>query len=263
MSLQHSYTQQQLYVTKHRLKQVSTWFSTWYTWQRRVFVCRLLEHCSRDQFEFLATALEPILHLDFSSLFTPHFQSLHVDGSATFQIQRVLAQSATNLPSCSWMCLESLPTTFESSSADSSSLEPGQTQGADGIITHPGSQQPLGSPSKLKNKQAVILPALPLTHVKHATESFHTESSIDDVMALRRKKFSSVPDFQSTADILKHVRHKELFRKPTKYHHRSKSFRAQTLPGKLKQKKSQQAELFKSQLADLSEVRLFPVNSDL
>ena len=46
-------------IVRLSVKRLSSWFKTWHTWQQRVFVCRVMEHCSKHHLEFLATALEP------------------------------------------------------------------------------------------------------------------------------------------------------------------------------------------------------------
>ena len=243
------------YVTKHRVKQLSSWFSTWYAWQRRVFVCRLLEHCSREQLELLATSLEPILHLDFSTSYAPHLQALHLDGSATFQVQRTLVQSVLNPLSTtnSWACLQSLPTTFTCSSYNKDIEEPAPSK--INITTSHQLPPSHSDNTQLKKNQGVILPALPLTHVQHA-QSSHAGNSIEDIVALRKSRFSSVPDFRSTTDILKHVRQKEMFKPSMKHHHRSRSLGVLSLPKRGRQQGNRQAEVFKKQLTGLSEVRI-------
>ena len=45
-------------VVRQSLKRASLWFRTWRVWQQHVFVCRVMEHCSRRQLHILATALE-------------------------------------------------------------------------------------------------------------------------------------------------------------------------------------------------------------
>ena len=214
------------YHTLHRIKQVCTWFPTWLPWQRRVFVCRLMEHCSREQLELLATSLEPILHLDFSTSLGPHLQALHLDRAATFHVQRTLVQNVLNpLPSMtSWACLESLPL----SSSDGDSLV---------------KQAPSTRLKNIKKEQEVILPTLPLTHPQH-----QSSKSIEDIVALRRQRFSSIPDFRSTANLLKNVRHKELLKTPIKSRLRSKSL------GGPSNEDLRQAESFKNQLINVSKV---------
>jgi len=212
------------YVTLHRVKQTCGWFTTWAPWQRRVFVCRLMEHCSRQQLELLATSLEPILHLDFSTSLGPHLQALHLDRAATFHVQRTLVQNILPpLPSVdSWVCLDSLTHTTSTGSGIERQSCPGNT----------------------KKNYEVILPAIPLTHTQH-----EAGRSIEDIVTMRRQRYGSIPDFRSTASLLKNVRHKEIFRGKTKTRYRSRSLECTSVDG------LRQAEGFKKQLLGMSKVK--------
>lgn len=226
-------------VTRQSMKKVSMWFKTWRTWQQRVFVCRIMEHCSRRQLHILATALEPVLHIGFSSSLVPHLASLHVDGAATFQVQRGMLQQVVSSglmeSEASVAYLPSLPTTL--------------------LTSESASYNEAASVTCMKRKEErVMLPSiLPLTHAKHALIS--PESSIEDVQALRHTRFSSVPDFQSTTNLLRCVKHKELLRPR---HHK----RSQSLGSYLDNKSNKgfswrkhQAEQFKTHLEAASQVR--------
>ena len=214
------------YLTLHRIKQITGWLPKWLPGQKRVFVCQLMENCSREQLELLATSLEPILHLDFSTSLGPHLQALHLDRAATFHVQRTLIQNVLNpLRSLhSWACLESLPLT----SSDGNGLT---------IQKSP--------PSRPKIPQEVILPSLPLTHPRHKTSR-----SIEDIVSLRKQQFGSIPDFISTANLLRNVRHKELLRSPSKSRRRTKSLEA------VSSDVFRQAESFKTQLIGISKVSM-------
>ncbi len=222
------------YFTLHRIKQITGWLPKWLPGQKRVFICQLMENCSREQLELLATSLEPILHLDFSTSLGPHLQALHLDRAATFHVQRTLIQNVLNpLRSLhSWGCLESLPLT----NSDSNGLTIRKPS-----PSHPNKQKPV--PSRPKKAQDVILPALPLTHPRHKTSK-----SIEDIVTLRKQRFGSIPDFISTANLLRNVRHKELLRSPTKNHRRTKSL------GVPLSDDYRQAESFKTQLIGISKV---------
>ncbi len=213
------------FLTLHRIKQVTNWFPTWLPGQKRVFVCQLMENCSREQLELLATSLEPILHLDFSTSLGPHLQALHLDRAATFHVQRTLVQNVLNpLQSLhSWACLESLPLTS-----------------SDGNSWKPKRYTPRSIPKK---EPGVILPAVPLTHPHH-----RVSRSIEDIVTLRKQRYGSIPDFASTANLLRNVRHKELLRTPTKNRQRTRSLGAAT-------NEYRQAESFKTQLTGLAKVR--------
>ncbi|KAJ8044961.1 F-box/WD repeat-containing protein 7 [Holothuria leucospilota] len=50
---------------KHFFKTVCSWFEVWMPWQRRVLLCGVTSRCTRQQLEYLATAMEPVFHRDF------------------------------------------------------------------------------------------------------------------------------------------------------------------------------------------------------
>lgn len=232
-------------VARESLKKIALWFKSWRNWQQRIFVCHIMGYCSRHQLHVLATILEPVLHIGFSSSLVPHLASLHVDGAAKFQIQRGMLQrifSAESLDpdTTSVAILPSLPTTLLSSET-TSNHDSDAVQGM--------------AEKDVKNERVALPPALPLTHAQHAPLS--PESSLDDVLKLRHTRFSSVPDFQSTTDLLRGIKHKDLFRpKPQRQHRRSQSLGSYMLTKSRKQfgQKHQEAELFKTQLTSITEV---------
>lgn len=57
-------------VLRQHLKKLVSWFLVWRSWQKRIFLCNLVENCSIGQLKLLATALEPIFHIDFTTVFT-------------------------------------------------------------------------------------------------------------------------------------------------------------------------------------------------
>lgn len=236
-------------VARQSMKKISLWFTTWRTWQQRIFVCRIMEQCSRYQLHILATALEPVLHIDFSSSLMPHLASLHVDGAATFQVQRGMLQQmvSSDLAEPSVAYLPSLPTTLLTSESTSHTKV---TTHVDDDIAH---IDEAGKCMKKKEERVMLPSVLPLTHSKHALIS--PESSLEDVQALRHTRFSSVPDFQSTTNLLRCVKHKELFR--PRHHNRSHSLNTylHTKSNMGCNWKKHQAEQFKTQLAAVSQVR--------
>lgn len=232
-------------VTRESLKKVSQWFGSWRDWQRRVFVCQALEHSSKHQLAVLATILEPVLHVDFSSSLVPHLASLHADGAvATFQVQRgvqrrLLVETETSQQEItSAAYLKSLPTTLASSDENESGGREWKSM-REGVV----------------KERLILYPALPLTHSKHAPLS--PNSSQSDELALRHTRFSSVPDFQSTTNLLRDVKRKDLLR-PRHHHKRSRSLTSYLLTQSKRgsHHKQQDAEKFKSQLGSMSEVSL-------
>ena len=171
-------------LAKQNIKTLLQWFKAWRVWQRRILICQVIEQCSVEGLESLATALEPTLHLDFSTTLAPPIAALHLDGAAMFQVQRrCLANSQSQEQEPSFDCLSTVPTTLLASS---------------------NSQESRAVDSPTYRKRTAILPAIPLTHVRHATLSATTE--LEDSVALRRQRFSSVPNFQSTSSLLRQVR---------------------------------------------------------
>lgn len=248
-------------VTRQALKKVSLWFRTWRAWQQRVFVCRMMEHCSRHQLQFLATALEPVLHIDFSTSLVPHFASLHVDVAATFQVQRGIMQrvfSAELLEAEGSMPrLQSLPTTLLTRSSEIASMKESE-RGRGGEDR--GKVQPSGVAVPLQKREGERgdgpMPMLPLTHTQHAPMSL--QPSMEDVLVLRHTRFSSVPDLKSTTDLLRQVKHKDPFR--PRHHRRSQTlgtFMYKKAKGGFSQSQ-QETEQFKTQLHTLSQVSRLP-----
>ncbi|XP_022089096.1 uncharacterized protein LOC110978414 isoform X2 [Acanthaster planci] len=52
---------------KRIFQKVCQWFETWMPWQKRILLCGITDRCSSSQLEYLATALEPVFHRDFSA----------------------------------------------------------------------------------------------------------------------------------------------------------------------------------------------------
>ena len=252
------------FVTKYNIKRITCWFKAWRTWQRRVFTCRVMEHCSKQHLELLATSLEPVLHFDFSSSFSAPLQSLHLDSVATFQVQRTILQSVVNPEILEASdSLSHLPTSISSSESTGSSLNKSYSHNRHHSY-HKISESMASSSSKDMRKESsrsfnkageAILPALPLIHVQHAPalSSEQHSASIEDLVTLQRKHFSSIPDFKSTTDLLRTIRQKDIS-KP-KRHRRAKTIGAYPVFVRTQGEERRQAELFKEQLAAASNVR--------
>lgn len=253
---------------KHNIKKLSAWFHTWHTWQKRILICSIMNCSTKQQLMVLATSLEPILHMDFSSSLVPPLQALHLDGVVLFHIQRSVTERVIQPEIVhkvdSQAYLKSLPSTFLSKGAaffskssskntTESSLSPREENS-----TYPSSHamplmEPVQTPPKdKKKKRAIILPALPLTHLEHSpSPGLDREASFHQLLDLRRQRFSSVPDFHSSADLLR-KRGKRL----------SEGRQAQRLLVKSKLMESpftrpwqQKAEQFKEHLAQVTKVR--------
>ena len=219
-------------VAKQNLKTVLLWFRTWHSWQRRVFVCSVMESCTREQLELMSTDLEPALHFDFSTALLPPLAALHLAGAATFQVQRDLTRCLLRpevIPA-----EPSLTVTFASS----------------GSVPRDGSDPLDLAKAASQTGRDVIKPAVPLLHTEHATL---WGQGFGDTTALKRRRFSSVPDFCSTS-ILRSVKEKS---KSQTRHSKSKSFFG--APAHMTQA-STTMEQFKLQLVTATEVTQFVIN---
>lgn len=263
------------WVAKYNMKRLTSWFKSWRTWQKRVFTCRVIEQCSKQHLELLATSLEPVLHFDFSSSFSVPLQSLHLDSVATFQVHRTVMQSIINPQVLEASNSLSQVTTSISSSTslkrDDIELKKASSY-KQRHLKHKISDNSVSSSltglSSKDNKIEVsessqklretIVPSLPLIHVEHA-RALSTErpsASMEDLVTLQRKHFSSVPDFKSTTDLLRNIRQSDVFKNRTRRrHNRSSTVGTCHAFIKTSGEERRQAELFKEQLAIASNVR--------
>lgn len=285
------------FVVKYEIKRLSSWFNSWQAWQQRLLVCTVMNCSSKQQLMMLATALEPILHMDFCSILLPPLQSLHLDGVALFQNRRAITHRYV-LPEIipkvdSQAYLNSLPSTFLSKKTallskapfqNISSVSLGKKASKGKSPTHHISsptlkkssqylfslRQPLMEPVKQTHKttkkirkKEPILPAMPLTHPDHLpTPVIAREASFDQMLGLRRQRFSSIPEFRPTVELMKKTgrmwfsgkggRGKALVRRKTVSTYYTETHSLQ-----------QKAEQFKEQLAEVTSVSLslLPISS--
>lgn len=264
-------------VTKYNMKRLTSWFKSWCTWQRRVFTCRVIEHCSKQHLELLATSLEPVLHFDFSSSFSAPLQSLHLDSMATFQVQRTIMQTVINPQVLEASNSLSQVMTSVSSSDSNMSLKRDDMElkkafsqkqcrlrhelNEDSFLVkemHSSKDMKTMITDFSHKAREPIVPSLPLIHVEHARAlSFErTSASMEDLVTLQRKHFSSVPDFKSTTDLLRNMKQTDAFKaKARRRHHRSSTVGTYPIFAKTSREERRQAELFKEQLAIASNVR--------
>lgn len=264
---------------RQRAKQLVHWFGTWRTWQRRAAICHAMEHCSVKQLELLATALEPTLHLDFSSSFVPHLASLHLDGAATFRVRRGVMQDVLNLSALE----ERAGKVLEESQRGGNDLNP-TSSGLTTLFTSTSDESrgsttaelPRTSLTPTRNNSGTeegakllgtvvsargnMLPILPLTHTNHAAlgQCASRYVSIEKAVSLHRKRFASVPDFKSTTSLLKHIKHKESLRPLGRAKHQRSASEGGLIRASLyggRQQVKRPAECFKEQLSTLSKAR--------
>ena len=271
---------------KYNIKRITSWFKTWRAWQKRVFTCRVMEHCSKQHLELLATSLEPILHFDFSSSLSAPLQSLHLDSVATFQVHRSILQnvnprvldakqSLSNFTSTvSSLDLSMVPSTRDTAELSKqcsqkqrqihhkvddyyqpSTMKVSPTNDIKINVTNSNSS----TKANVTGREAIV-PSLPLIHVKHAqtlNSQRPSATSMEDLVTLQRNRFSSIPDFKSTTDLLRNIRRqKEEFgaNKRRRRHKKSNTVGTYHILIKSNGEERRQAELFKEQLAIASNV---------
>jgi hypothetical protein len=144
-------------LTKRNVKQLKEWFPQWHNWQKRIVLCRIIEHCSSSHIKTLSTALEPILHLDFASSLNPLMAALHVEGSRTFKIQRLTDKKISEMVKLPDETRESIMFEITPESSKELLLPP--------IIKKEELHQQ--QKMELSPSHQVFLPILPQTHIKH------------------------------------------------------------------------------------------------
>lgn len=275
--LQCGETSQEELLMRHKVKKLSLWFHTWAPWQRRVLVCSVMSCCTREQLQMLATSLEPLLHMDFSTGLLPPLQALHLDGVTLFHIQRAvtqrLSQPEADKTGDSDAYLNSLPSTFFSfntnrfcrkSSRISIRYSSPVAGRPDSQKSHPSSVSLRDEPKvtvqysgkkrqEEKEKTPVkesILPAVPLIHPDHLTAGGGANRETSFTQLLGRQRFSSVPDFRSTTDLLKQSGKRWTMGQTG----RAKRRTTGAILATIQSWKAQKTEMFKDQLALVTSV---------
>ena len=176
------------------LKKVSLWFRTWRTWQQKVFICRVLQYCSRRQLLLLGTSLEPVLHVDFSSSL---LALMPMDGVPTFQVQRGLLQRQFNPIKLSMTDnenrLQLTPATQAITKAsETPTIKKSKKRSERGFGASIASLYP-------REGESTLPPVLPLIHSQHIAVS--RQSSLENIWALKHSRFSSLPDRIPISDL--------------------------------------------------------------
>ncbi len=197
------------FIIKHHIKTLGVWFNMWHLWQRRILICEVMNHCTRQLLRQLATSMEPVLHIDFSTTLIPPLQALHLQGTAKFQVLRCITKRVakpeilTEVSSQNY--LDSLPSTFNTGPTRSTKSQ-----------TTPSKLSP--KPMQLKNKKIKrarmhinvkpVEPILPLVHPRHVS----SQSISNDATSIRnlttgdfRKRFNSVPEFKLVSGQLRNA----------------------------------------------------------
>ena len=192
------------YLIKHYVKTLKAWFDMWQPWQRRVLICEVMSHCTKQLLQQLSTSMEPVLHVDFSTSLLPPLQELHLQGTAKFQVLRYITKRVakpeilTDVSSQDY--LGSLPSTF--GTGPSRSLPKYPETNAVGIKQslkpHTPRQKKIRR-AKTFGKIDPVTPSLPLVHPKHVS----SKSISNDASTTRNittsdfhRRFDSVPQFK-------------------------------------------------------------------
>ena len=239
-------------LVRHKLKQLTSWFHTWPSWQRRILICTLMNCSTKQQLAMLATSLEPTLHLDFTSSLVPSMQALHMDGVAQFHVQRAVNQRLVepemiaNVDSHAY--LTSIPSTLLSNSSQESHQSVPRSPLTKSFYSPPP------PPPPQKKKREPILPALPLIHPDHLPNP-GLNRDVSFTQLLGRQRYNSVPDYRSLTDLMKKYGERwgvgEWGGKPRR---KSKTFGSLLSPSQVQPWQKQRAQMFKEQLAQVTAV---------
>ncbi|XP_019864265.1 PREDICTED: uncharacterized protein LOC100633923 [Amphimedon queenslandica] len=191
---------------KQYIKKISNWYKGWHRWQRRIVICRMVEHCSTPHLQILSTSLEPVLHLDFANSLNPLMAALHQEGSHLFKIQRaaVIRDSADVKKQRPKPPIQEKTKEMIMGSSRKMALsrltpkkeKPAPPHVKAGEAMFNKEMNSTGA-RKVKEKQQtqVFFPALPLSHTKHkpspaSSDKGHHFTSLPPI----ERKFNSVPN---------------------------------------------------------------------
>ena len=170
------------------LKLLSNWFSLWRKWQKRIFLCNLVENCGVRQLKLLVTALEPILHVDF----TTTFPMCTTQSDSSLKIQQSLVRKLTQLSLKEYY--DTHPMMINSTSSTDNIMTPGTSIGlakdgtspVDAIITTKTKTLIVG------DGQETLLPyPLPQLHRRHRVSLGSSSYDSEDFYSFKRKNWFS------------------------------------------------------------------------
>lgn len=245
-------------------------------------VCRMLDSCPPSQLTSLATALEPVLHLDFCSSLAPLKAALHHEGLEIFRVQRAINNSSLQHWNKEAESLKQTPHNPEKMMQYLSKSEQFTARSDREQAKDPLSNKPAKTVSSLPFLKSsikeeahhvcppVFLPALEISHSKHkispASSDYRHPSDTRQEgetftlppLALHRR-YNSVPNFRNTSDLLQHSKQAD----SQDQHQRSKSFGVH-MQDQIRRKrrkpkatsKVRHLELYKRQLGLVSQVSL-------
>lgn len=266
---------------QQNLKRLMKWFSCWHAWQRRMVVCRMLDSCPPAQLTSLATALEPVLHLDFCSSLAPLKAALHHEGLEIFVVQRATNsyqfqqwnteaqgfRQALHKPEKVKQYL-SKSAQFPAHSSQEENEELISKKPAQTVASLPILRSSIEKEELHHVRPPVFLPTLEMMHSRHkvspASSDYRHPSDLQEeketlVLPLLtlQHKYNSVPDFRNNSDLLQHIK----LVGSQDHHRKSKSLgvhlqdHTRRRPRKARtSNKTRHLELYKKQLGLVSQV---------
>ena len=225
-----------------KLKQLQIWFSLWHQWQKRIVVSHIIEHCSLDHLQLLATSLEPILHLDFSYSPSPMKVALHYQDLQTFRIQRTV---------------NTIKETRFSDNGQTFISQHKQNVSQSSFIPHQSMTFTNNCDHFVKSRK--VIPAIPIDHKSSPTSVnlkmfFNQESHKFSLPPLLIRQYNSVPNLRLTTDF--HDRMKAAHQETLRKKYKTMSI-ASTRRQDLQYRKQYQFQLYKKQLVCISKVQVF------
>lgn len=221
-------------VLRQHLKKLTGWFHVWRSWQRRIFLCNLVENCTIGQLKLLATTLEPILHVDFTTVFPLLTEANESSSLLTIQLSLVHKLTQQNLKEF----YDTHPIMFDNISTTTDNA----TTSGGSVCFSKGAQSPTVTvpttfkTSSLGDAQETLLPLpLPLFHKRHKMSLGSSDHATEDFYSFKRKNWHSFQGHNS------------------RRHVKSKSMDSDIL---MKPPASQLTEQFKDQLVTVSKVHI-------
>ena len=222
-------------VLRQNLKKLIGWFHVWRNWQKRIFLCNLVENCTIGQLKLLATALEPVLHVDFTTVF-PFCEEAN-ESSSSLTVQHSLVHKLTQ------QNLKEFYNTHPMIFDNVSSTTDNATTSGGSICFSKDAQSPAVNESatvktiSLGDGQETLFPLpLPQFHRRHKLSIGSSNHVSEDFYSFKRKKWHSFHSGKGS------ILHKHMKSKTAERH----SFKKPPV--------SQLTEQFKDQLSTVSKV---------
>ena len=229
-------------VLRQHLKKLISWFHVWRSWQKRIFLCNLVENCTIGQLKLLATALEPVLHVDFTTVFPLCEEATDSTSSLTVQHSLVRKLTQQNLKEF----YDTHPIIFDniSSTTDNATTSGGS------VCFSKDAQSPTAADAttfktfSLDDRQDTLFPLpLPRFHRRHKLSLGSSNHVSEDFYSFTRKNWHSSHTGRGSS-LHRHVK--------------SKSVESHIF---LKPQASQLTEQFKDQLSTVSKVLTTEINT--